>query len=169
MVSPQVDDENQNSLPIAVAVMDLPPSENPKFRTTLPGHNENHEPSPSAPLLPGNTRSSSSPRSEANRPGVMSPPVGYTHALEPVVISRSPIVVVACPECSATNVRTQCRTVPGYITVILAVVLFVVCWPLFWIPFVMRTAKRTDHFCPHCRAVLYSVKPLQDCCVTYQT
>ena len=43
--------------------------------------------------------------------------------------------------------------------------LFLVFWPVCWIPLVIDSCKMTDHFCALCGGNVGSVKPLSDCCV----
>ncbi|KAJ2437055.1 hypothetical protein GGF42_008752 [Coemansia sp. RSA 2424] len=57
---------------------------------------------------------------------------------------------LTCPKCHQPIV-TQIKTKTGTKTVVAAVAIAVVFWPLAWIPFMSRRLKKKVHVCPHCR------------------
>ena len=38
-------------------------------------------------------------------------------------------------------------------------------WPVFWIPLIIDSAKKTDHNCKQCGGLVGHVNPLSDCCI----
>mmetsp|Transcript_30246 Transcript_30246/g.55751 ORF Transcript_30246/g.55751 Transcript_30246/m.55751 type:complete len:171 (+) Transcript_30246:115-627(+) len=78
---------------------------------------------------------------------------------------RHPTNIPICPHCSATNVATRTSTFPSFETWFLSIGLFFVFWPVFWIPLVVDSAKKTEHICTNCGVVVGTVKPMSDCCV----
>jgi LITAF-like zinc ribbon domain len=61
--------------------------------------------------------------------------------------------------------RTQVRTYPSCATWTAAGGLFLVFWPLCWLPLVVDQMKQTDHYCVLCGGLVCEVKAFQDCCV----
>jgi hypothetical protein len=73
-----------------------------------------------------------------------------------------------CPHChttSSSNITTRIRTYPSFTTWIIVLVLFLIFWPICWIPLVIDKCKMTDHYCTVCNELVGNVKPLSDCCV----
>mmetsp|Transcript_20575 Transcript_20575/g.44677 ORF Transcript_20575/g.44677 Transcript_20575/m.44677 type:complete len:185 (-) Transcript_20575:411-965(-) len=82
-----------------------------------------------------------------------------------IPLGRHPTSIPICPHCSTQNVTTRTSTYPGIETWLLCFGILLICWPACWIPLVMDSAKRTDHVCSTCHAVVGEVKPFSDCCV----
>ena len=80
-------------------------------------------------------------------------------------LNRHPTQLGSCPRCSSPDISTRTQTYPSCETWALCVVLALVFWPVFWIPLVMDSTKRTDHLCNRCHEVVGTVKPFHDCCV----
>jgi len=83
-------------------------------------------------------------------------------------LRRSPTVIEMCPVCQARNVRTRTRTAPNWVTWLSALALFVAFWPLCWLPLVVDSSKRTEHYCPSCNNHVATIEPYQDCCVKHR-
>mmetsp|Transcript_8146 Transcript_8146/g.11721 ORF Transcript_8146/g.11721 Transcript_8146/m.11721 type:complete len:172 (+) Transcript_8146:115-630(+) len=83
----------------------------------------------------------------------------------PISSGRFPASITACPHCRSSQVTTRIRTYPSLVTWAVVVGLFLVFWPVCWIPLVIDSCKTTDHYCALCSENLGSVKPLSDCCV----
>ncbi|KAJ1722797.1 hypothetical protein LPJ53_002811 [Coemansia erecta] len=56
---------------------------------------------------------------------------------------------VKCPNCGK-DIVTQIKTKTGTRTVVAAAAIFVVFWPLAFIPFMSKRLKKKIHVCPHC-------------------
>ena len=80
-------------------------------------------------------------------------------------LNRHPTQLRTCPNCSASNIGTRTQTYPSCETWVFCGAVALFFWPVFWIPLVMDSAKRTDHLCNHCHSVVGTVKPFSDCCV----
>jgi hypothetical protein len=93
---------------------------------------------------------------------------GHTILLQRA-LPRHPTVLPICSNCQMSPCPTRVRTAPSFVTCVLAVILLLVFWPICWLPFVMDTTKKTDHFCKACNAQVGDVEPLQDCCVKHRT
>ncbi|KAJ1947120.1 hypothetical protein FBU59_001912 [Linderina macrospora] len=71
-----------------------------------------------------------------------------------------------CPYCHLPII-TQIKTKTGTKTVVAAVAIAVVFWPLAFIPFVSKRMKKSVHICPHCRkdlgkiVTVSAVRPVQ--------
>ncbi|KAJ1938967.1 hypothetical protein EC988_007437, partial [Linderina pennispora] len=61
-----------------------------------------------------------------------------------------------CPYCHLPII-TQIKTKTGTKTVVAAVAIAVVFWPLAFIPFVSKRMKKSVHVCPHCKKNLGKV------------
>ncbi|KAJ2685023.1 hypothetical protein IWW39_004534 [Coemansia spiralis] len=57
---------------------------------------------------------------------------------------------ITCPKCLQPIV-TQIKTKTGTKTVVAAVAIALVFWPLAFIPFMSRRLKKKIHVCPHCK------------------
>ena len=80
-------------------------------------------------------------------------------------LSRHPTVIPQCSHCHQINANTRTLTFPSIETWLLCGGILLVFWPACWVPLVMDTAKKTDHICINCNAVVGSVRPFSDCCV----
>uniref|UniRef100_A0A7S1Y9N8 LITAF domain-containing protein n=1 Tax=Grammatophora oceanica TaxID=210454 RepID=A0A7S1Y9N8_9STRA len=78
---------------------------------------------------------------------------------------RIPARMETCPVCNVPSV-TRVRTYPDFLTWILCIVLFVLFWPIFWIPLVCDSCKMTKHYCSQCNALVGEVRPFERCCET---
>lgn len=78
--------------------------------------------------------------------------------------ARHPVILDPCPLCGA-KARTFIITSPSWITWMLVVVWLLVFWPLFWIPLVLDSCKRTRHYCSRCSGEVGELEALSDCCV----
>jgi len=76
---------------------------------------------------------------------------------------RFPMTVEACTHCNK-KVTTSINTRMAMQTWIAVLILAICFWPLFWVPLVVASAKKTEHFCPQCDAKLGEVAPFSDCC-----
>ncbi|KAJ1798683.1 hypothetical protein LPJ56_006755 [Coemansia sp. RSA 2599] len=63
---------------------------------------------------------------------------------------------VKCPNCHQ-DIVTQIKTKTGTRTVVAAAAIFVVFWPLAFIPFMSKRLKKQIHVCPHCKHKLGKV------------
>jgi hypothetical protein len=77
---------------------------------------------------------------------------------------RTPMMIATCPHCRQES-RTQVRTYPSCATWTAAGGLFLIFWPLCWLPLVVDQMKQTDHYCVLCGGLVCEVKAFQDCCV----
>ena len=82
--------------------------------------------------------------------------------------SRFPMINITCPNCEHAG-RTKVRTAPAWQTWAATGVGFLLCWPFCWIPLVMDTCKKSEHFCTNCGHKLGTVQPFEDCCVNTRT
>jgi hypothetical protein len=78
--------------------------------------------------------------------------------------SRHPMQMRECPNCHQGS-RTRIETFPTCQSWLLAGILLVVFWPVFWIPLVVDTCKQTNHHCVSCGAKVGQVDAFYDCCV----
>lgn len=78
-------------------------------------------------------------------------------------LRRKPAMLNQCPHCAQQS-RTRIRTWPNVMTWLGVLILLLLFWPLFWIPFVFDSCKQTDHFCVMCDNKVGSAYPMQDCC-----
>lgn len=76
---------------------------------------------------------------------------------------RKPAMLDMCPNCQQQS-RTQVRTYPNIVTWAMAVLLFLLFWPLCWVPLVVSKCKATDHTCVKCNVKVGGVKPFEDIC-----
>ncbi|KAJ1876366.1 hypothetical protein LPJ57_004522 [Coemansia sp. RSA 486] len=63
---------------------------------------------------------------------------------------------IKCPNCHK-DIVTQIKTKTGTRTVVAAAAIFVVFWPLAFIPFMSKRLKKQIHVCPHCKHKLGKV------------
>ena len=83
-----------------------------------------------------------------------------THDLEAVVANANLNIVyghlgrhgqrIQCPFCQQL-ITTRTRNRIDGMTVICVIVLLILCWPLFWLPFCIPKCKAVHHSCPKCR------------------
>lgn len=76
---------------------------------------------------------------------------------------RKPAMLDCCPNCQQQS-RTKVRTYPNILTWAMAVLIFLLFWPLCWIPLVVSKCKATDHTCVKCNVKVGGVKPFEDIC-----
>lgn len=127
---------------------------------------------PMAVAVPASAPSPSPPPPPTN-PAFM-PSVKVANLDEPVhyknlPFPRSPTILSICPHCQKCHVRTRIRTAPNWVTWLVAIALFLIFWPICWIPFVADCLKRTDHYCQYCGVLVGSVWPFQNFCVKHRT
>ena len=79
-------------------------------------------------------------------------------------LSRNPMMMSSCPHCRRET-TTRIRTYPSCLTWTSAGIMFLVFWPICWVPLVVDSMKQTDHYCTSCDALVGRVKAFQDCCV----
>ncbi|RGB31203.1 LITAF-like zinc ribbon domain-containing protein [Rhizophagus diaphanus] len=77
-------------------------------------------------------------------------------AAAPIGHSHYPVVVI-CPYCR-NNVTTIVNETPGNTAYLWSFILFLICFPLMWVPCVMSSCLDKIHTCPSCRNVLAQVK-----------
>jgi hypothetical protein len=51
-----------------------------------------------------------------------------------LLLERQPAMMAQCPKCNTRNTRTFVRTYPSFISWILGIGFFVLCWPLSYVP-----------------------------------
>lgn len=78
--------------------------------------------------------------------------------------TRFPMMDITCAQCHQVG-RTKVRTAPAWQTWAATGVGFLLFWPLCWLPLVMDSCKKSEHFCTNCGHKLGTVAPFQDCCV----
>ena len=113
---------------------------------------ESTMPPSTAPLEPTTT----------SNPNVAS---GIIYADEPV--SRYPMTMTSCPVCNQES-RTRVTTAPTWKTWTAGGCLFMVFWPVCWVPLVVDSCKQTNHYCVKCGARVAQVEAFQDCCVDHR-
>mmetsp|Transcript_86638 Transcript_86638/g.129909 ORF Transcript_86638/g.129909 Transcript_86638/m.129909 type:complete len:179 (+) Transcript_86638:139-675(+) len=79
-------------------------------------------------------------------------------------LTRAPMMMRQCPNCHQES-RTRIETFPTWQSFALAVVLFIVFWPICWVPLVVDTCKQTNHYCVLCGAHVGQIDPFKDCCM----
>eukprot|EP00980_Cylindrotheca_fusiformis_P003509 scaffold781_cov132-Cylindrotheca_fusiformis.AAC.28 len=79
--------------------------------------------------------------------------------------TRFPMINMVCPECHQES-RSKVRSYPAWQTWTAAGLTFLLFWPLCWVPLVLESCKRSDHYCNSCGAKVGSVAPFEDCCVS---
>lgn len=82
--------------------------------------------------------------------------------------TRFPMMDITCSNCQQVG-RTKVRTAPAWQTWAATGVGFLLFWPLCWLPLVMDSCKKSEHFCTSCGHKLGTVQPFQDCCVNTRT
>lgn len=75
--------------------------------------------------------------------------------------SRKPVVLNYCPNCAVEHVGTNTRTKATGTTWVFVGVGVLVCWPLCWLPLVIKPMKQTNHYCVSCKKKIGRVKPFQ--------
>lgn len=93
-------------------------------------------------------------------------PNPYNVANDPTV-SRFPMMMKECPNCHQES-RTRVTTAPTWKTWTASGCLFVMFWPVCWVPLVMDSCKETEHFCVKCGFKVAKVEALHDCCVEHR-
>jgi LITAF-like zinc ribbon domain len=78
--------------------------------------------------------------------------------------SRYPVLLNPCPRCGA-KARTITITSPSWITWLMVIGLLLLFWPIFWIPLLVDSCKRTRHYCSVCSGEVGELEALSDCCV----
>lgn len=51
-----------------------------------------------------------------------------------LLLGRQPAIMPQCPKCSTKNIRTHVRTYPSILSWLMAIGMFVMCWPLRFVP-----------------------------------
>mmetsp|Transcript_3849 Transcript_3849/g.7655 ORF Transcript_3849/g.7655 Transcript_3849/m.7655 type:complete len:164 (+) Transcript_3849:81-572(+) len=83
--------------------------------------------------------------------GPLATPVATPAVISPVNmggLGKDP-VRITCPYCQQTAVTRTSNTIDAC-TVVSVIVLLIVFWPIFWIPFLGNCCKTTNHHCGHC-------------------
>ena len=57
--------------------------------------------------------------------------------------------MASCPFCHQQGV-TNLRHLVDTFTIVAAFILFLLFWPICWLPFVLRGCQVTEHYCPNC-------------------
>eukprot|EP00804_Cyclotella_cryptica_P013604 CCRYP_012945-RA/>CCRYP_012945-RA protein AED:0.42 eAED:0.43 QI:0/1/0.5/1/1/1/2/303/135 len=107
-------------------------------------------------------------------PTVPSSPVNVNSNVDYfLLLGRQPTMMHQCPRCSTKNIRTHVRTYPSIISWLMAIGMFLLCWPLrfvpMWLipiaflPLLNDKLKRSDHYCSNCSQRVGTVAPLSDC------
>jgi LITAF-like zinc ribbon domain len=113
------------------------------------------------------TSSSSAANNENNNSSQQHPPPPPLPPYQQLEFAtRLPTVVSECPHCHTTNVRTTTRTYPSLITWVAVLLVFLIFWPLFWVPLVLDQCRHTTHICSHCHQEIGQVPAFADCCVS---
>lgn len=81
-----------------------------------------------------------------------------------LALGRFPAALSTCPICHRSQITTRIRTYPSCETWTMVTTLFLVFWPICWIPLVVDSSKMTDHYCTICSENVGTVKPMTDCC-----
>mmetsp|Transcript_19092 Transcript_19092/g.44483 ORF Transcript_19092/g.44483 Transcript_19092/m.44483 type:complete len:260 (+) Transcript_19092:576-1355(+) len=63
---------------------------------------------------------------------------------------------MACPHCHETMV-TRTRKRLGAVTILWVIALLCICWPLFWLPFLIPACQSTEHYCTRCNRMVGTV------------
>eukprot|EP00567_Pseudictyota_dubia_P002223 CAMPEP_0197465910 /NCGR_PEP_ID=MMETSP1175-20131217/64782_1 /TAXON_ID=1003142 /ORGANISM="Triceratium dubium, Strain CCMP147" /LENGTH=223 /DNA_ID=CAMNT_0043001935 /DNA_START=1 /DNA_END=672 /DNA_ORIENTATION=- len=139
------------------------------------------EPPPQKKFLPSYGRNSAPPGTQPGAVAVPGPPPGAKKSKMAVAIpeadakrasllgpggldfDRKPAMLDICPNCQQQS-RTKIRTYPSILTWAMVVLLFLLFWPLCWIPLVVSKCKATDHTCVKCNVKVGEVKPFEDIC-----
>uniref|UniRef100_U5EHN6 Putative membrane-associated motif in lps-induced tumor necrosis factor alpha factor n=1 Tax=Corethrella appendiculata TaxID=1370023 RepID=U5EHN6_9DIPT len=65
---------------------------------------------------------------------------------------------VVCPSCHKQIVTRIDHEVSTKTHIIAGILCLFVCWPCFWIPYVVDSCKNANHYCPSCGAFIGSYK-----------
>jgi predicted RNA-binding Zn-ribbon protein involved in translation (DUF1610 family) len=90
-----------------------------------------------------------------------STPQGEAKVLKPKYVdiqSRNPVVLTHCPHCGVEQVGTRTRTQSTGATWACCGAGFILFWPLCWLPFAIKEAKQTNHYCMSCNQKVGRVK-----------
>ena len=79
-------------------------------------------------------------------------------------LTRNPMMMRQCPNCNCES-RTRIETQPTWHSFALAIFLLFIFWPICWIPLILDTCKRTNHYCVLCNTKVGVIEPFHDCCV----
>ena len=123
-----------------------------------------YAPPPSAPNYSPPTTSNITPNTNVNSKTNSNPNPNIVPLFR---WRRSPMRIQACSNCHQPT-KTRTISSPNCITWCIVLVVFVFCWPLFWLPLVMDRCKKTNHVCGKCHTVIGEVRPLEGCCVKYK-
>ncbi|CAG8540279.1 6260_t:CDS:1 [Ambispora gerdemannii] len=99
--------------------------------------------------LPANTNNTTTPLSPPNPPQPSTTAIEYVPVM---IVSRDPLTMY-CPHCQQ-QVLTKVSRTPGARAYCCSVLMCFVCWPLFWVPCVMRGCQDEFHQCSKCDRVL---------------
>mmetsp|Transcript_16660 Transcript_16660/g.34315 ORF Transcript_16660/g.34315 Transcript_16660/m.34315 type:complete len:155 (+) Transcript_16660:308-772(+) len=83
------------------------------------------------------------------------------------MLTRFPMQMTECPNCHRES-RTRVTTAPTFKTYAATGCMFMVFWPLCWVPLVVDSCKKTEHFCVLCGAKVAKIEAFQDCCVEHR-
>ena len=83
------------------------------------------------------------------------------------VIGRNPRPLQPCMHCGR-NGRTRVTTAPNWVTWCLVGLLLFLFWPLFFLPLVMNSTRKSIHYCNMCNEEVAVIQPCEDCCVKHR-
>jgi hypothetical protein len=87
-------------------------------------------------------------------PGSSTNPLHNSNSNPPLIVRQLSTLAlqssqVTCPHCQQ-DVRTRIQRKVDLFTFIAMGILFLLCWPLCWLPLVLPGCKVTEHICPMC-------------------
>mmetsp|Transcript_19325 Transcript_19325/g.36482 ORF Transcript_19325/g.36482 Transcript_19325/m.36482 type:complete len:179 (-) Transcript_19325:137-673(-) len=119
---------------------------------------------PAAPPLPNQQQQTKQPQFHQ----VAVPPPQPQQSLQAhLVLSRDPVPLQPCMHCGR-NGRTRVTTSPNWVTWCLVGLLLFLFWPLFFLPLVMNSTRRSVHRCNMCDEKIAVIQPCEDCCVKHR-
>lgn len=170
------------AVPIHNPTTSRPPPINPDFQKGSSSHRSDHSFGAAHPTSPSTappqnaaatSRTTALPIHPLHSQPVSPPTVAHVQTVtiaqqsmfQPMQFKRKPMRLSYCPFCGASNTKSRVETFPSWKTWLAVAAIFVVFWPLAWVPLVVDCMKTTSHFCTTCHAMLGSVYPFDDCCV----
>ena len=109
-------------------------------------YNDNVPPSTSEPPVVTGVYPNANPTSKDGKKN-------YVH-----ITSRHPVMISYCPQCKTQEITTRTKTKSSDATCVAAIVGLIICWPLVFVPFCVKSMKQTNHYCPHCDTKVGRVK-----------